>query len=82
MATHGRYSWTKFTEDPLKILIHAFSQKSYSGYVSKQKLVLESNTEESESKFGFRIKELDIYFREDQILQRPQDQAKATTRSS
>ena len=29
-----------------------------------------------EHTFGFRIKELDTYFREDQILQRPQNQSK------
>ncbi|EPQ04363.1 Double homeobox protein A [Myotis brandtii] len=47
MATNHRQNCTKFTEDQLKILIKAFSQKPYPGYTIKQKLVLEITTEES-----------------------------------
>lgn len=53
-ATRGRRSRTEVTENPLKIHIDIVNQKPYPGYASKQKLALESNTEESRTQIWFQ----------------------------
>lgn len=77
VVIHVMHSHTKFTEDPLKILIHRFNEKPYLVYASKQKFAWKETLKSLESKFGFRIKEVDTHSREDQNLQRPQNQTKA-----
>uniref|UniRef100_A0A8C5UTI1 Double homeobox A n=1 Tax=Microcebus murinus TaxID=30608 RepID=A0A8C5UTI1_MICMU len=54
VATNCRRSRTKFTEDQLKILIHAFNQKPYPGFATKQRLASEINTEESRIQIWFQ----------------------------
>ncbi|XP_019500499.1 PREDICTED: double homeobox protein A-like [Hipposideros armiger] len=53
-ARNHRRSRTKFTEDQLKIFMKAFNQKPYPGYATKQKLALETNTEESRIQIWFQ----------------------------
>nr|KAF6374268.1 hypothetical protein mPipKuh1_009491 [Pipistrellus kuhlii] len=51
---NGRRSRTRFTEDQVKILIHAFSENPYPGYTTIQKLALEIDANESRIQTWFQ----------------------------